>query len=106
MPHKNAKVNQFKALIIGGGGTFSTHNALLNANSFTKGLTLPIVIMGVGARWGGSTGISKDEMLSRVRWQYFSSRFMEHRSLLIVFAKRANGGGRRDAGILVAAVSF
>eukprot|EP00903_Cladosiphon_okamuranus_P008896 g8515.t1 len=43
------QVNQFKALIIGGGGTFSSHSLLLNVNMFTEGLTLPIVIMGVGA---------------------------------------------------------
>lgn len=50
-PPKNTKVNRFKALIIGGGGTFSAQNLPLNANTFVEGLTLPIAIMGVGARW-------------------------------------------------------
>eukprot|EP00752_Nemacystus_decipiens_P016189 g14476.t1 len=43
------QVNQFKALVFGGGGTFAASNLLLNANTFTEGLTLPIVVMGVGA---------------------------------------------------------
>lgn len=44
------KVNRFKALVIGGGGIFSTNHAPLFYDRFVEGLTLPIVIMGVGAR--------------------------------------------------------
>lgn len=45
------KVNRFKALIIGGGGVFAARHDPLHVEKFAEGLTLPIVIMGVGARW-------------------------------------------------------
>jgi len=43
------KVNQFKALIIGGGGIFASKHPPLDAESFAEGLTLPIIVLGVGA---------------------------------------------------------
>ncbi|CAM9285887.1 unnamed protein product [Ectocarpus fasciculatus] len=48
-PDDAEKVNVFKALIIGGGGIFAAKHAPLDVDAFVEGLTLPIVIMGVGA---------------------------------------------------------
>ncbi|CAM9193464.1 unnamed protein product [Ectocarpus sp. 13 AM-2016] len=48
-PDHAEKVNVFKALIIGGGGIFAAKHAPLDVDAFAEGLTLPIVIMGVGA---------------------------------------------------------
>lgn len=45
------KVNRFKAIIIGGGGIFVAKHAPLYVDAFAKALTVPIVILGVGARW-------------------------------------------------------
>ncbi|CAM9460321.1 unnamed protein product [Ectocarpus sp. 8 AP-2014] len=48
-PDHAEKVNVFKALIIGGGGIFASKHAPLDVDAFAESLTLPIVIMGVGA---------------------------------------------------------
>ncbi|CAB1098846.1 unnamed protein product [Ectocarpus sp. CCAP 1310/34] len=48
-PGDAEKVNVFKALIIGGGGIFAAKHAPLDVDAFADRLTLPIVIMGVGA---------------------------------------------------------
>eukprot|EP00904_Undaria_pinnatifida_P001181 jgi/Undpi1/11063/HiC_scaffold_30.g13361.m1 len=45
------QVNRFKALIIGGGGVFAARHDPLHVEKFAEGLTLPIVIMGVGASY-------------------------------------------------------
>lgn len=47
--HLPAKVNRFKAIIIGGGGIFAAKHSPLWVDDFAKDLTLPIIIMGVGA---------------------------------------------------------
>lgn len=52
-----SRFNRFKALAIGGGGLFVTRHAPRYVGSFAEGLTLPIVILGVGAnRWVTATG--------------------------------------------------
>ncbi|CBJ28751.1 conserved unknown protein [Ectocarpus siliculosus] len=43
------KVNRFKALVIGGGGIFAAIHQPLPNDQFVEALTLPIVVMGVGA---------------------------------------------------------
>lgn len=43
------KVNRFKALVIGGGGLFVARHAPLYVKSFAEALTLPVVVLGVGA---------------------------------------------------------
>eukprot|EP00752_Nemacystus_decipiens_P016187 g14474.t2 len=48
-PDHVEEVNRFKALVIGGGGLFVARHAPLYVDSFAEGLTLPIVILGVGA---------------------------------------------------------
>eukprot|EP00752_Nemacystus_decipiens_P010080 g8982.t1 len=45
------KVNNFKAFVIGGGGIFSDKHPPLYFDSFVEELTLPIVVMGVGASY-------------------------------------------------------
>ncbi|CAM9316275.1 unnamed protein product [Ectocarpus fasciculatus] len=45
------QVNQFKALIIGGGGIFAAIHQPLDNDKFAGALTLPIVVMGVGASY-------------------------------------------------------
>lgn len=56
LPVLREKVNRFKALVIGGGGLFVAKHAPLYVDSFAEGLTLPIVVLGVGAnRWVAAT---------------------------------------------------
>ncbi|CAN0182794.1 unnamed protein product [Ectocarpus sp. 6 AP-2014] len=45
------KVNRFKALVIGGGGIFAATHQPLQNDQFAEALTLPIVVMGVGASY-------------------------------------------------------
>eukprot|EP00903_Cladosiphon_okamuranus_P011259 g10617.t1 len=45
------KVNRFKAFVIGGGGIFADKHAPLFQYMFVEALTVPIVIMGVGANY-------------------------------------------------------
>lgn len=50
VPLPLVKVNRFKALIIGGGGIFSAMHVPLFVDMFAEAVTVPIVIMGVGAK--------------------------------------------------------
>ncbi|CAM9695268.1 unnamed protein product, partial [Scytosiphon promiscuus] len=48
-PDDANKVNRFKALVIGGGGIFASRHAPLHVSAFAQALTLPIIVLGVGA---------------------------------------------------------
>lgn len=55
---RDEQVNKFKAFVIGGGGIFSDKHAPLYFDMFAGELTVPIVVMGVGARWGAVLCVS------------------------------------------------
>lgn len=48
--HRWKQVNKFKALVIGGGGIFSAKHAPLFKAEFAEPITVPIIVMGVGAK--------------------------------------------------------
>lgn len=43
-------MNKFKAMIIGGGGIFVAQHLPLHIAKFAEALTIPVAIVGVGAR--------------------------------------------------------
>ena len=43
-------MNRFKAFVIGGGGIFAAQHAPLFRDIFAEAVTVPIVVMGVGAK--------------------------------------------------------
>eukprot|EP00903_Cladosiphon_okamuranus_P011247 g10611.t1 len=69
LSHDSARmVNKFKAFIIGGGGIFADkHHAPLFMDEFAEALTVPIIVMGVGANYrakGYSTLLRKAVFVS------------------------------------------
>lgn len=44
------QVNRFKAFVIGGGGIFADMHSPLFVDRFVENLTLPVVVLGVGAK--------------------------------------------------------
>lgn len=48
--HRWKQVNNFKAIVIGGGGIFSAKHAPLFKDEFAEAITVPIIVMGVGAK--------------------------------------------------------
>lgn len=44
------KVNRFKVFVIGGGGIFADDHAPLFQDMFAEAITVPIAVMGVGAK--------------------------------------------------------